>query len=139
MGGYHGRRDLGRSQWNSVKGGSKPDRIADSGSAVGVIPMTDKGRTRDGGYRTDSHYIPRQTKQGMGHIWHQKPLEGGQEGKGRWRKGGASGRGNAVPMAFKKGLRRGNRKGQVEDEAVLFKEARAGKGRKSYWLDITNK
>ena len=138
MGGCRGRRDLGRSRWNSVKVGSKPDRIADSESAVGVIPKTDKGCTRDGDCRTDSHYIPRQTKQGMGHIWHQKPLEG-QEGQGGWRKGGASGRGNAVAMAFKKGLRRGSRKGQVEDKAVLLEEARARKGGKSYWLDITNK
>jgi hypothetical protein len=42
-------------------------------------------------------------------------------------------------MAFKKGLRRGSRKGQVVDKAVLFEEARARKGGKSYWLDITNK
>ena len=94
-----------------MKGGSKPDRIADSGSAVGVIPMTDKGCTRDGGYRTDSHYIPRQTKQGMGHIWHQKPLEGGQEGKGRWRKGGASG----GEMPFRWPLKKGYEEGTERD------------------------
>lgn len=59
-----------------MKGGSKPDRIADSESAVGVIPRMDKGCTRDGGCRMDSHHIPRQTKQGMERILHQKPLEG---------------------------------------------------------------